>query len=291
MDKPKYIHDPQIHNTSAAQEIVPQLIKWFNPKSVIDVGCGLGTWLAIFKQHGVGTVFGIEGNHINKDLLIIDESELFIADLENGFEVNRKFDLAISLEVAEHLSPEAADSFVNALTRLSDYIVFSAAIPGQGGQNHINEQWLDYWQSKFNDKGFLGFDEIRPIFWNNPKVEWWYKQNMVIFIKQDKHSPFIHDKNLLNLVHPEMFSEKMQIMNQLEKDIIILTESLQNCDKENIKFLQQNLKLKQELCSAELNANILTHSVSPELKNTSTKTLKQVYDFIVRKIFRAHDRI
>ena len=62
-------------------------------------------------------------------------------DLAQPLQIDRRFDLALSLEVAEHLPPECGSEFVQTLTDLSSVILFSAAIPFQGGTDHLNEQW------------------------------------------------------------------------------------------------------------------------------------------------------
>lgn len=108
----------------------------------------------------------------------------------------------ISLEVAEHLSPRAADTFVASLVSLGDIVVFSAAIPGQGGQNHINEQRHDCWQEKFQKHNFHFYDVLRPIFWNNENVDWWYRQNMFVVIKEGVAHSFNPVQQILRIIHP-----------------------------------------------------------------------------------------
>src|SRR5690606_16087480 len=136
-------HLEEKHNLIAPSIIAPYVFKEVRPKSVVDVGCGLGTFLRAFKDLGVKDVYGLDGPWVRRDLLYkyIEEGEFEEADLEKPIEVTRRFDLAISLEVAEHLSEARADGFVADLGKLSDNILFSAAIPGQGGDHHINEQW------------------------------------------------------------------------------------------------------------------------------------------------------
>ena len=124
-------------------------------------------------------------------------------DLRTPFTLNRKFDLAICLETAEHLPESSSDVLVSNLVSHADRILFSAAVPGQGGQNHINEQWPEYWEAKFAVHGFYFQDTIRPLIWTNPKVEWWYRQN--IFLVERK-KPLSFPFNSLSVVHPELLA-------------------------------------------------------------------------------------
>lgn len=220
--KDHYIHTEQAHNVSDPEIVVPEIMKLLNPKSVLDVGCGLGTFVRVFKNHGVEDALGIDGTWVNKDLLFknIDPSNFHEADLEGEINLNKQFDLAISLEVAEHLNESSADQFVENLVNHADTILFSAAIVNQGGQNHINEQPLNYWVEKFAKHGFKLFDCIRPIFWENEELEWWYKQNMVLFSK--KAPPFttaLPESPIKRLVHPDLLQTKIDRINLLEEEI------------------------------------------------------------------------
>jgi SAM-dependent methyltransferase len=205
----KYIHSEGIHNLNDPQEIVPEIMRILNPANVVDIGCGLGTFLYCFKKEGVKEVLGIDGAWVNKNALskYLDEGEFLEKDLEKPFTLNKKFDLAVSLEVAEHLSPESADIFVKNLVNAGKLILFSAAIPLQGGQNHINEQWLTYWEEKFGKHNYIIHDVMRPIFWNNPKIFWWYRQNMVLVApKEFRLNSNLTYNPLRNVVHYELFS-------------------------------------------------------------------------------------
>lgn len=206
----KYTHLEEKHNLKAPSIIAPMVYDIVKPKSVIDIGCGLATFLRAFKNLGVSDVLGIDGHWVNRELLskYIQLSEFQEADLESRISIPRKFDLAISVEVAEHLSAGRADSFVEDLCALSDQILFSAAIPGQGGDNHINEQWVSYWKEKFEKRGYVMLDIFREKMWNNPDILWWYRQNIFLFVKRDSalHERF-KDKegDVLNVVHPDLY--------------------------------------------------------------------------------------
>ncbi|SNR95349.1 bifunctional 2-polyprenyl-6-hydroxyphenol methylase/3-demethylubiquinol 3-O-methyltransferase UbiG [Flavobacterium sp. ov086] len=211
-EKVKYIHEENFHNFGAANEIVPFIINLLEPKSVVDVGCGIGTWLKIFKDKGVIDILGIDGGYVDKRMLKINQKNFKEFDLEKFYRSKRKFDLAISLEVAEHLSPTSADDFVKTLIGLSNIIIFSAAIPYQGGQNHINENKPSYWIEKFEKSGFKLYDVLRPQFWNNENIDSWYKQNIFLFTNQinlDSKLNTLKSFYGSYLVHPEIFKYKV----------------------------------------------------------------------------------
>lgn len=211
--EPKYIHDAIVHNTKAAQHIVPKIIELYSPKSVIDVGCGIGTWLFVFKENGISDYLGVDGDFLNRKMLMI-ESEKFIAtDLSKTFSQPRKFDIAMSLEVAEHLPESSADSFVRTLVSLSDTIIFSAAITGQGGQNHLNEQFPHYWKKKFEDHNYHLIHNFSSKIWNCKDVEWWYKQNILVYQKKELKHPEI-EMNFY--IHPELFTKKLNEIDELK---------------------------------------------------------------------------
>lgn len=228
----KYIHRTQEHNRIAPKEIVPLLIDKIHPKSVVDVGCGLGTFLSVFIENGITDVMGYDGDWVDQNLLSenIDISYFTPFNLENTIKTNRRYDIAICLEVAEHLKSENADTIVESLVGLSDTIVFSAAIPFQGGQNHINEQWPDYWSKKFKEHNYTMMDYLRPLLWDNENIFYWYKQNIFLVVKDDKKeyikslfNDSIKNDSTLSLVHPECYLSKiyeLKNMQQYNKAII-----------------------------------------------------------------------
>ena len=180
----KYFHSDIVHNLASPSEIVPFIMQLINPSSVADVGCGTGTFLKVFKEHGVKKVLGIDGPLVNRDKMHIDISEFIEADLEKPLKINGFFDLILCLEVAEHLSADSADTLVSSLVSLGKIICFSAAVTMQGGQNHINEQPISYWQKKFRNYKYQFFDVFRNEFWDNEIIDWWYKQNMFLIVHE-----------------------------------------------------------------------------------------------------------
>lgn len=198
---------------ASARIVVPIIHAIFRPSSVVDVGCGLGTWLAAFGDSGVVDIAGIDGHWVDPELLCIPEEAFTKLDLSRPFSLERTFDLALCLEVAEHLEHELARTFVGSLVSLSSIVVFSAAIPAQGGTHHVNERWPDYWRGLFAEYGYTVVDCLRPRIWQEDEVDYWYAQNMLVFVQHDVLSsrPELSEMarrtqlSMLNLVHPRMF--------------------------------------------------------------------------------------
>lgn len=199
-----YIHTPTTHNTRAAEAFLPILFGEIGvPQSVVDVGCGTGTWLSVFKAKGVSKILGVDGSNVDLAQLHIDPSEFRALDLTQPVCLAEKFDLAVCLEVAEHLPEVSSDTLVDSLCRFSDTILFSAALPQQGGQNHINEQSFDYWREKFNRRGYLWKDVFRTTIWNDPRIDSWYRQNMFL-IEKVGESP-VSQEPIDVYYHPESY--------------------------------------------------------------------------------------
>lgn len=208
--KKPYVHSEVAHNTRAAEIVVPVLFEFIQPKSVLDIGCGIGTWLKIFGEFGVTDFTGVDGDYVEKEKLHIEQSKFIAHNLLEPLRLNKKYDLVVSLEVAEHLPESAADNLIETLVSHGKVILFSAAIPGQGGQNHLNEQWPDYWQSKFKAHGFYYYDLLRPKIWNNSSVDWWYRQNMFLLFHESVKVPYSKFQGD-NLIHPELWNDMEKI--------------------------------------------------------------------------------
>jgi SAM-dependent methyltransferase len=175
---------------TSARETVPVVMELVGPSSVVDVGCGIGTWLVEFQAAGVRDYLGVDGDYVNRDKLLIVPERFLARDLAQPFDVGRRFDLAVSLEVAEHLPPESAETFVASLTALAPVVLFSAAIPEQWGDGHINEQWPSYWQQRFASHGYVVVDCLRWRVWESPAMMPWYAQNMMFFVQRDRIGEF-----------------------------------------------------------------------------------------------------
>jgi len=170
---------------ASARVVVPMLIEHFRPTSVVDVGCGVGTWAAEFREQGVSRVAGIDGDYVQANQLQIPEQDFISANLAADLPDVGRFDLALSLEVAEHLPPDRSATFVADLVRLADVVVFSAAIPGQGGVDHLAERWQDEWADMFAAHDYEPIDLIRSRIWDNADVSWWYRQNLLVYVRRD----------------------------------------------------------------------------------------------------------
>lgn len=184
----------------------------FSPSSAVDLGCGVGTILRHLKMKGCSDIMGVEGPWLDTAHLVIAKDVFRHADLTKPLNFGRSFDVAISLEVAEHIDEEFADAFVDSLCRLSPRIVFSAAIPYQGGVSHVNERWQSYWADKFAERKYKTFDAIRPLVWNDKKVPTYYRQNTIIYLHEDlvavhlSLAPFeVVEFGLLDRAHPDQY--------------------------------------------------------------------------------------
>lgn len=207
--RPRYVHDTETHNRRAARRVVPWIMERLAPERVVDVGCGLGTWAAVFLEHGCD-VLGLDGPWVPGDLLALPPERFREVDLEGDVEVPGRFDLAVCLEVAEHLPEEAAPRLVELLTSTADTILFSAAVPGQGGDGHLNERWPAYWQELFRRRGFGFEDEVRWAFWDDDAVEWWYRQNLFL-VRRGLEG----EEAARPVVHPGLLAKKVGTVDDL----------------------------------------------------------------------------
>jgi SAM-dependent methyltransferase len=204
----------------SAAVVVPLIIDLVGPiDSVVDIGCGTGDWLAEFAEQGVTDFLGLDGPHVDGSWLVIPADRFRSVDLSQPPTLGRQFDVVLCLEVAEHLPALSADGLVGFLTQLSDVVVFSAAIPFQGGSDHVNEQWPEYWREKFSVHGYVGLDPFRSRIWNDERVEPWFAQNLLMFVRAKRVATDERlaeqsrngDGQLLPLVHPRTYLPKAQV--------------------------------------------------------------------------------
>jgi SAM-dependent methyltransferase len=205
-------HSRSVYSAQVITTLVRELVE---PKSVADLGCGVGTWLKVFMEAGIEDVQGIEGNWVTDEAIVIPREKIHKQDITTPLKLERQFDLAVSLEVAEHIKEKKSDLFLDNLTALAPVILFSAAIPLQGGRSHVNEQWPEYWKEKFSKRNYVLIDCIRPRVWNDPRIEMWYAQNSFLYVRRDKwdHFPklanYRGDDAMLSVVHPRFYEFKL----------------------------------------------------------------------------------
>lgn len=247
-----------VGSVSSLDIIVALLIDIVKPDSVVDFGCAKGAALSCFKARGVKEILGVDGHWVDENSLLIDNSEFKEHDFSKGpLTLQKQYDLAISTEVAEHLSESDAKNFVNSIVSASDVIAFSASIPGQGGENHINEQWPGYWAEKFHMHGYQAIDCLRNRIWCNPQVEFWYKQNLLLFCKKDKVSSLNLDYDIEpmhDIVHPVQYEQTLlrlfslfnQFYIQQDYDTIIQLSFLKDYDYSAKFFLGLSYFEKQD---------------------------------------------
>jgi SAM-dependent methyltransferase len=160
------------------------LISAIPVRSVVDFGCGQGAWLSVWAATGA-SVTGIDGPYVDRHHLLIDADDFHAADLAEPLDLVRQFDLVQSLEVAEHLPAAKAEQFVETLTAHGPCVLFSAAVPGQGGENHVNEQPLSYWRAFFRERCYAPVDYLRPLICDDPEIMRWYRCNIMLYVKDN----------------------------------------------------------------------------------------------------------
>jgi SAM-dependent methyltransferase len=235
-----YVHEDIEHNKRAAAVVLPLVFDIFKPSSVADIGCGLATWASVCEDLGVKEVIGVDGDYVELERLKIDRSKFISHDLRMPLLLKKKYDMAVCLEVAEHIPEQYADTIVETLVNTSDLILFSSAIPMQNGQNHINEQLFEYWMDKFGQKEYIFYDVIRPVIWNNASVDWWYRQNIFIVARKGKLS--LPKSAIYTAVHPESLRSNVEMAERYNRERSQLQQRYERGDVGMIKGLKIFLK-------------------------------------------------
>jgi hypothetical protein len=186
-DKAFYERNKNEAKLRSVEIVLAEVFKIIPPcYSAVDFGCATGTWLKGLEKYGIIDIRGYDGKWVDKSKLLIPKESFFETDFDKPLAIDRKFDLAISIEVGEHLQESSAEFFVENITKSADFVLFSAAIPYQGGENHVNEQWPEYWNKLFNRFGFVCVDCIRKKLWTNDEVVDFHRQNVLLFINQSR---------------------------------------------------------------------------------------------------------
>lgn len=182
---------------ASAQIVLPSVLAATGARSVVDVGCGTGAWLAVAAEHGCQ----IYGHDSYDGALLIHPDSYIRGDIEEGVPCNG-VDLAICLEVGEHLPPSSAGPLVDGLCG-AQFVLFSAAIPGQGGVHHVNEQWGTWWAALFAERGYVGSSDLRWQFWADREVADWYRQNILVFARPGDLAAARYRQGVIDVVHPQ----------------------------------------------------------------------------------------
>lgn len=205
-----YADQAQASARSAAK-VLPLLLRYITPSSALDVGCGTGSWAVALRRLTNCHVTGLDGEHVPAAHRLLDADSFIETDLTIPLPQLPVVDLVICLEVAEHLAADRAESFIAELARQGRAVLFSAALPWQGGTHHVNENWLEYWALMFARHGLEARDVLRPILWNDLDVCWWYRQNLMLFVREGQlgSAPFTdalpsgrQTRHPLSMIHP-----------------------------------------------------------------------------------------
>jgi len=216
----------------SAEKVVPYLYELLGPNSVLDIGCGVGTWVSAFKKAGCETSNGMDGSWALESDLEIPKDDFIAFDFISSPAPFRpslpleRYDLITTFEFAEHIFEHSAEALVDLITSKSDAVIFGAALPLQGGAHHVNEQWPSYWATKFAKRGFVSCDFIRPYFWDDLEVRPWYSQNAIGYFRGEVPKPVREaaraaweNRGPLSLVHPSSWLHVNSLAEPTSKNI------------------------------------------------------------------------
>lgn len=212
----------------SALNLLPALINALNINSVLDVGCGAGAWLSAYKVLGVSDCIGVDGEYVDRSMLMIDQNIFHPEDITKPFNLNRQFDIVQCLEVAEHVPTECSSTLIQNIIKHGKLVLFSAAVPGQGGEEHINEQPYEFWRDTFSNYGYRLFDYIRPAVIEIKSIEPWYRYNILLFahdsiipeLPLEVTSTRINDKSSITDYSPITYRIRKKILRTLPTRII-----------------------------------------------------------------------
>jgi SAM-dependent methyltransferase len=192
---------------ASARSVVPLLSDLVGPRSVADFGCGTGAWLQAFVDRGVSDVVGLDGEHVDRGDLRIAPDRFVPCDLAHPPQLERRFDLALSLEAVHYLPEDDAAGAVRWLTAHADVVYFAAAVPYQAGGPALTRQWPAWWARRFAEDGFEAYDLLRQRLWERPGVDWWYAQNGILYARPGALTGATPTGSPLPLVHPGLLAD------------------------------------------------------------------------------------
>jgi len=218
-------YDPLFYRTNAstsaasAAVLLRALGEIYQAQTLLDVGCGIGTWGQAARDLGFSKYQGVDGDYVRRKQLLVAPTEFAAHDLRTPLDLRVSYDLAICMEVGEHLPAADAATLVKSLCAHAPVVMFSAAIPGQGGVDHINEQWQSYWAELFAREGYGVHDCIRPGIWDRDDVAEYYRQNVLVYVDgRNAGLASLFGENLqgraalLDVVHPATYRIKSDPM-------------------------------------------------------------------------------
>lgn len=202
--------DGPLGSRAAAGVIVPRIVELLAPASVVDLGCGVGSFLAAFRDAGVTDVHGVDLCAFDPALFVVDPSLVDRGDLNDPVDLGRRFDLAMSLEVGGYLRDH--DVLVDSLVRHAPVVVFSAAVPSQDLLHQHHGAFPSAWAARFERRGYEVFDVFRPALWDDDRLPFWFRQNLLLFVDRDHldNHPGVAaaatGPGPLDIVHPALYT-------------------------------------------------------------------------------------
>lgn len=228
-----FYKDSQDVSYASALRVLSVAFDIFEIRSLVDFGCGAGGWLRAAQELGNVRAVGIDGDWVKPEMLVCSNMEFKAMELEQPIRLSETFDLAISCEVGEHLSAARADGFVADLCAAAPRVLFGAAIPGQGGSAHINEQWQSYWAKKFISNGFTPIDVIRPQVTDFDDVLPWYKNNLLLYVRnseaaelykklllENKHKLFVTDLAVPDMYESPGLRKSISVVSEIPRKVL-----------------------------------------------------------------------